>query len=126
MIDRTSAQAWLDAYVSAWKTYDAQAIGNLFSEDAIYFFSPYSAPVQGRSAIVAAWLEEPDAAGSYDAYYEPLVIEDDRVVANGRSRYVEPDGSTLKAEWDNIFFLRFDAQGQCQEYREWYMKQPMK
>lgn len=36
MLDRASVTAWLDAYVRAWKTYDLQAIGDLFSENATY------------------------------------------------------------------------------------------
>ncbi len=94
------------------------------SEDATYFYTPYSTPIHGRDAIVASWLEQPDAPGTYDGHYEPLLIEGERAVANGRSRYFEQDGTTLKHEWDNIFVLEFDADGRCKEYREWYMKRP--
>ena len=124
MLDRATVTAWLDAYVHAWKTYDEKAIGNLFSEDATYFYNPYSEPVRGRAAIVASWLEEPDTKGSYDGHYAPMVIEDNRAVANGKSRYFEQDGSTLRVEWDNIFVLQFDDEGRCTEYREWYMERP--
>jgi hypothetical protein len=43
-------------------------------------------------------------------------------VANGRSHYFEADGKTLDKVFDNIFVLRFDDQGQCVEFREWYMQ----
>ena len=37
-------------------------IGDLFSEDALYFYSPFDElnPLRGREAIVADWLEGPD------------------------------------------------------------------
>jgi SnoaL-like domain len=123
-LDRARVQAWLDAYVQAWKTYDKEAIGNLFSEDVTYSYDPYSVPLRGRAAIVDSWLEQPDSPGTYDGHYEPLLIEGDHAVANGRSRYFEQDGSTLKAEWDNLFVLGFDSKGRCMEYREWYMPRP--
>ena len=50
MLDRATVQAWLDAYVHAWKTYDPQAISDLFSDDAIYAFDPFSEPLRGRAA----------------------------------------------------------------------------
>ena len=124
-MDRARVQAWLDAYVQAWKTYDKDAIGNLFSEDVIYSYDPYSVPIRGRAAIVDSWLEQPDSPGTYDGHYEPLLIEGDHAVANGRSRYFEQDSSTLKAEWDNLFVLGFDSEGRCMEYREWYMPRPL-
>jgi hypothetical protein len=31
-------QAWLDAYVDAQRTYDPEAIGHLFAEDATYAY----------------------------------------------------------------------------------------
>jgi SnoaL-like domain len=124
MVNRITVQAWLDAYVQAWKTYDPKEIGELFSENATYFESPYSEPLRGRAAIVAHWLQEPDSPGKYDSHYEPLAIEGNIAVTNGRSRYFERDGSMLRAEWDNLFVLRFDSDGRCKEYREWYMERP--
>src|ERR1700680_2401790 len=98
MLERATVQRWLDAYVSAWKSYDSQAIGDLFRENAVYAYNPFSEPVQGRASIVASSLEDPDAAGPYDGHYEPIMIEGDRAITNGRSLYFEPDGTTLKAE----------------------------
>jgi hypothetical protein len=126
MLDKATVTAWLDAYVRAWKTYDAQAIGDLFNENASYAYTPFSVPLHGRAAIVASWLEERDAPGTYDGHYEPVLIEGDRAVANGRSRYFEQDGTTFKTEYDNIFLLRFDEEGRCLEYREWFMERPKK
>lgn len=123
-MDHKQVAAWLDAYSAAWRTYDPVAIGALFSEDAVYISSPYAEPVRGRAGIVSLWLEQPDQADTYEGHYEPLVVEGDRAVANGRSRYYDGAGGPLKHEWDNIFVLRFDADGRCVEYREWYNKRP--
>jgi ketosteroid isomerase-like protein len=124
MISQESVAAWLDGYSRAWETYDPAAIADLFSADVVYFFDPYSEPARGRDAVVEAWLNERDAPGTYDSHYEPVLIEGQRAVANGKSRYYEADGKTLRAEFDNIFLLTFDEEGRCSEYREWYMKQP--
>ena len=80
-------QRWLDAYVEAWRTHDAAAIGALFTEDAVYAYDPVGEPVRGREAIVADWLKEPDEPGSWQAEYRPLVVEGDRAVAVGRTTY---------------------------------------
>lgn len=124
MISKTSVTAWLAAYVEAWKTYDQKAIGDLFSENASYIDHPYHESVHGREAIVTLWVNNPDPQGTYDGHYEPILIEGDRAVTHGRSLYFEQDGKTLKTEFDNIFVLRFDEQGRCAEYREWYMERP--
>ena len=124
MLSKTSVTAWLQAYVEAWKTYDQKAIGELFSENASYAYHPYRESIHGRDAIVALWVNNPDSQGTYDGHYEPILIEGDRAVTHGQSLYFEPDGKTLKTEFDNIFVLRFDEQGRCTEYSEWYMERP--
>ena len=56
-------QPWIDAYVDAWRTYDPEAIGALFAEDASYAYHPYDEGdevVRGREAIVDDWLGERD------------------------------------------------------------------
>ena len=125
MIDHADVQKWLDQYVEAWMTYDRQQIADLFNEQAVYYYSPSSEPVRGRDQIVADWIDDnQDAPGTYKAHYHPLVIEGDRAVAQGRSTYYEDDGKTVAREYDNLFVLRFDDQGRCLEYTDWYMKVP--
>ncbi len=123
MIDQGTVADWLNAYVEAWKSYDPQAIGNLFAADATYSYNPFDEePVRGRDAIVANWIENQDAPGSYDAHYEPIAVDGNIAVTNGRSRYFEADSKTLRKVFDNIVVLRFDDQGQCVDFREWYMQ----
>jgi hypothetical protein len=120
---RDDVQRWLDAYVEAWRTYDAAAIGDLFSEGASYAYQPYRAPTVGRDAIVADWLDEQDPAGSWAARYEPYAVDGDRAVAVGESRYLNPDG-TLRTLYYNVWLLRFDADGRCSEFVEYWRELP--
>ncbi len=53
---RERVQAWLDAYIEAWRSYDVQAIGALFSQAAEYRYHPYDEPLVGRDAIVESLL----------------------------------------------------------------------
>ena len=119
MLTREHVQAWLDRYVAAWRSYDEAAIRDLFAEEATYAYHPYDDPERGRDAIVAAWLDEPDAAGSWEAEYAPSLIEGDRAIATGRTRYLD-DGKVFS----NLFELAFDADGRCTRFVEWYVKHP--
>jgi ketosteroid isomerase-like protein len=131
-VDRADAQAWLDRYVSAWLSYDANDIAALFSEDISYRYQPNDDPIIGRKAVVASWLGESDsesastrdAPGTYAAEYEPIAVDGDVVVATGTSTYRErPDGPIARV-YDNCFVMRFDANGQCKEFTEYYLKRP--
>ena len=115
-MDHAAFQAWLDRYIAAWRSADVADIGQLFSADARYYYGPYRDPVVGRDAIVADWTGEPDAPGSWEAEYRPLAVDGDVAVATGESRYT--DGRTFS----NIFVCRFDGDGRCAEFREWFME----
>ena len=121
-MDRDTFQRWLDDYVDAWRTYDAEAIGNLFGERAEYRYHPWDEPVAGRDAIVENWLGDRDEPGSWDARYEPWAIDGDRAVATGISRYVGPDGQTVDREYHNVFLCRFDEDGRCTEFTELFLR----
>jgi ketosteroid isomerase-like protein len=120
---RDDVQRWLDAYIAAWRSYDPGEIGALFADDATYRYHPYDEPVTGREAIVADWLEEQDAAGTWEAWYQPHTVEGDRAVAIGESRYLEPDGSPGDLYY-NVFLLRFDDGGRCTDFIEYFVKHP--
>ena len=122
-------QGWLDRYVAAWRTYDPDEIGALFTEDAEYRFHPWDEPVRGRAAIVRSWVVPGGAAssrdepGTYDARYEPYAVDADRAVAVGSSDYLAADGS-VERRYRNVFLLRFDAEGRCASFTEWFMLEP--
>lgn len=131
-MDRAQAQTWLDRYVAAWLSYDAKDIAALFTEDIAYRYHPYDEPITGREEVVASWLGEGnstgastrDAPGTYAAQYEPVAVDGDVVVATGTSSYRErPDGPVVRV-YDNCFVMRFDAEGNCREFTEYYLRRP--
>jgi ketosteroid isomerase-like protein len=129
-MDRDTAQAWLDRYVAAWLTYDPAAIGDLFSEDVSYRYHPYDEPITGRDDVVASWLGQGDdagastrdAPGTYEASYAPYAIDGDAVVATGTSSYRDAPGGPVARVFHNCFVLRFDAEGRCREFTEFYVR----
>ena len=83
ILDKAAVAAWLNRYIDAWRSYDPQEIGDLFTEGATYKYQPWGKPVEGREAIVANWLKSPDASESWRADYEPYAVDNDRAVATG-------------------------------------------
>jgi ketosteroid isomerase-like protein len=131
-MDRAAAQAWLDRYVEAWKSYDAAEIGALFSADVTYRYHPADEPIVGREAVVASWLgDDPsgtastrDKPGTYDATYAPFAVDGDTVVATSSSTYYRSPGGAVRDVYDNCFLMRFDADGRCADFTELYVKRP--
>jgi hypothetical protein len=123
-VDQHTVARWLTAYVQAWETYAPEAIGALFSADATYAWHPWDTePVRGRDAIVKAWLGDQDKSGTYRAHYEPLAIDGNLAIATGKSSYFDASGA-LEREFHNCFVMRFDADGRCSAFTEWYMQAP--
>lgn len=131
-MDRESAQAWLEAYVTAWKAYDPAGIAALFADDVVYRYYPNSDPVAGVDAVVATWMGQSNAGqastvdppDTYDAVYSPVAIDGDVVVATGTTTYREtPDGPVTQV-FDNCFVMRFDDHGRCSDFVEYYHRRP--
>jgi hypothetical protein len=124
-MNRSDVQAWLDRYVQAWRTNDRGTIESLFTEDAAYGYRPWDSDehtIRGRDAIVASWLEETDAAGTWEAHYEPFAVEGDRAVALGWSRYLARDDQPERL-YHNAYVLEFALDGRCSSFHEFYMLQ---
>ena len=104
-MDRDGFRDWLQRYIDAWRLNDPVAIGDLFSADVRYAYDPFDEALVGRPAVVASWREEPDV-----------------FVAHGRTRYLTDDRREVDREFANIFVCRFDADGRCREFTEYYMR----
>jgi hypothetical protein len=131
-MDREAAQDWLNRYVDAWISYDPDDISGLFSEDIAYRYHPYDQPIVGRDFVVASWLGElgsgdastRDEPGTYEAAYSPVAVDGDIVVATGTSRYRELPGGPVVRTYENCFVMRFDGEGRCREFAEYYIRRP--
>ena len=131
-MDQQAAQDWLDRYVDAWRAYDRDDISALFAEDVSYRYHPYDEPIIGREAVVASWLGEDesgdastrDAPGTYEATYSPVAVDGDTVVATGASHYRDEPGGPVVRTFENCFVIRFDSEGRCREFTEYYLQRP--
>jgi ketosteroid isomerase-like protein len=127
-VNRTDVDRWLRAYVEAWKSYDREQISELFAEDVKYRYHPYDDPVEGRNAIVDAWLgpnvSSRDQPGTYDASYRAIAVDGDIAVATGTTSYLASPGGLVEKVYDNCFVIRFDGDGRCLEFTEWYVRRP--
>jgi ketosteroid isomerase-like protein len=123
---------WLDRYIEAWRSYDREQIAALFSDDVKYRYHPYDEPITGRQAVVESWLgegdheaaSERDAEGTYEASYRPVAIDGEVAVAVGSSTYYDSPGGKVIRIYDNCFLIRFDDDGRCLEFTEWFMQRP--
>jgi hypothetical protein len=121
-------QRWLDRYIAAWRSYDPNEVGDLFSEDVEYRYHPWDEPERGRSEVVRSWVGPEgdesgrDAPGSWDARYEPYAVDGNRAVAVGWSRYFANDKDPEKL-YHNCYLLEFDDEGRCRHFTEYFILQ---
>ena len=116
-------QEWLDGYIAAWASNDAETIANLFTEDAVYSYRPWEddeVTVRGRDAVVSSWLRSPDEPASWEAHYEPYAVEGNRAVAVGWSRY-EPSDKHPERTYHNAYLLEFGDDGRCSSFHEFWI-----
>ena len=126
---REDVDRWLADYVEAWRTYDRDQIEALFAADVSYRYHPADDPIEGRDAVVESWLGEgdhPDASdrdepGTYEASYRAFAVDGDRAVATGISSYCDEPGGPAIRVYDNCFVMRFDSDGRCREFTEWFV-----
>ena len=111
--------AWLDRYKAAWEQRDPQRAAGIFTADASYRETPFSAPLAGRSGIEDYWRQA--VAGQADVHfsYEVLACAGDRGTCHWRAEFQSVpagDGVIL----DGVFCCDFDAPDQVRKLEEWW------
>src|SRR3712207_3721759 len=119
MTDAAAVTRWIDRYVVAWNSNEPSDINALFSADAVYRPAPYQPPWRGRQQIVDEWLQRRDEPGETSFDWELLALAEDLAVVTGVTHYPEQTFS-------NLWLVRLDSDGRCQEFTEWWMEHPAK
>jgi hypothetical protein len=118
MLTHDQVQAWVDAYVAAWHTYERAAIVALFTDDVSYRYLPFDEPLRGADAVADSWLADRDEPGSWEAEYAPALISGREAIVTGETRYT--DGEVFS----NLWQLEFASDGRCARFVEWYLRHP--
>jgi ketosteroid isomerase-like protein len=110
-------QKWLDAYLRAWASNDADDIRALFTEDATYAGGPLDPhPWVGRDTIVREWLDHRDEQGEWAFEGAPIASTGGVGVIEGRTRY---SSGRLYA---NIWVVHLEEDGRARSFVEWFME----
>jgi SnoaL-like domain len=109
---------WMDGYLLAWSSNDPAHIAAIFSPDAVYDPQTADGEWDGIDQITQKWLEIDDQEDNWEFEWMPLVEDDEVAVITARTRYFDPPMS-----YRNLFIIRFDEDGRCYDFTEWYIEE---
>jgi hypothetical protein len=118
-VEVSQVDRWMTDYVCAWNTNDPEDIGSLFTDGATYSPAPFVAPWLGREEIIAQWLRRRDEPGTFSIEHDVVCTSGEHAVIRGLVRYHQ-----VARTFSNIWLLRFDSDGRCSEFNEWWMEEP--
>lgn len=123
MIDYATAGTLLDAYGTAWRTFDGNAWVALFTHDAEYHGDPFGEPLVGHNALRAFLLESAETQRDVDFTVERHWVSGSTVLAAWHASWVRRhDGQLVRAAG----FLAADvtSDGRIGRFHEWWMLAP--
>ncbi len=69
--------------------------------------------------LVEGWLSRRDEPGQTTFAWQPLAVTADVAIVTGTTTYRQPP-----AVYSNLWVMRFDFDGRCREFTEWWMPDP--
>jgi ketosteroid isomerase-like protein len=116
-MDVTWASEWIEDYADAWRRGDDEAVGELFTEDAVYRSSPFRPPTVGRDAIRAYWRTSTSTQERLELQFGEPVVHGNRVVVEWWA-VMREDGQEMTLP--GCLLMRFAGGGRCEELREYW------
>ena len=116
------ARAWAEGWAHAWRTHDAELVGTLYADDAVFRSQPFRPAHEGAEGATgyAAWAFE-DEREAEVWFAEPCVVDDDGAaveywgISTGTSGGVE----TIAG----VALVRFGPDGRVVEQRDYWSSQ---
>jgi hypothetical protein len=118
MTDRSSIEAWVARYRTAWESNAPDDIRSLFTPDAEYLTGPSDEPWRGHDEIVAKWIEYADEPGQTSFTSRVIAIDGSLGVVQLTVDYREG------RLYDNLWIIELEPDGRARRFTEWYMKRP--
>jgi len=118
-----AVEEWLERYRRAWETADADAVVELFTDDASYRSNIFADAHLGRDAIRAYWERATATQKAVAVQIGRPFVDGERVAAEWWTTMEdEDDGAEITLP--GCLLLTFDADGRCRELREYWQVEP--
>lgn len=112
-----TVQQWVDAYAQAWRDRDADAASTLFTDDCSYRDHPFQDAHRGSQGVHAYWASVTSTQSRVDVHMgRPIEAADGRRAAV--EFWVRMLNRDAEVTLVGILFLRFAADGRCEDLRE--------
>jgi uncharacterized protein (TIGR02246 family) len=105
----------VEAYVAAYNQHDAQALADLWADDAVYLNRDTGEPIEGRAAIrdmFARMFESGEASQLSVTIQSIRLVTDDVAIEDGAAKLISADGETMSSTYtaihvkkDGVWFL---------------------
>jgi hypothetical protein len=118
-MDIETFSRWLDAYGRAWEARDPEAAQCLFTEDAVYHWTPFDEPKRGRRAIADAWRAATARQADVHFEHEILVVTSGSGIARWRTSFLRL-ATGRRIRLDGILVASLGPGDLCSHFREWW------
>ena len=113
-----AARRWVAAWERAWPVGDAEALADVYAEDAVFYSHPFRRPQAPRDYALWAFSEQASAVCRFG---EPIVCAD-RAAVDWWAVMTAPDGSEESIAGTSL--LRFGDDGRVVEQRDVWAVEP--
>ncbi|MDP6776654.1 MAG: nuclear transport factor 2 family protein [Candidatus Latescibacteria bacterium] len=110
---------WLERYLRPQEKRSAEAIRNLFAEDGVYWWGPYSEPCRGVDAIYLHHRNALSRQEDIHYRYDILAVTE----RYGLARFYLKIKDLAPGEpnrYEGIFMVHLDDENRCTLFQEWY------
>jgi uncharacterized protein (TIGR02246 family) len=114
---KAAARKFVDTWLRAWPASDAEAIGALYTDDAVFVSHPFRRPEDLREYVRRAFAEE----SFVEARFGEPVACDDRATVEYWAVLKAGDGA--EQTLIGVALLRFAADGRIAEHRDYWAMQ---
>lgn len=122
MLTLNSFKTWMDRYGKASEDSDPKGAAELFTQNAVYYETPFDDPMIGHNTIYRYWGEAAQYLKDVQFSYEILAVAGNLGIALWQAKFVSVKSGNHVA-LDGVFLVEFDEQGKCSRFREWWHRQ---
>jgi ketosteroid isomerase-like protein len=123
MIDYATGGDLLEAYGTAWETFDGDAWVALFTEDAEYHTDPFAAPLVGHNPLRAYLLDASTTQRDVEFTVERHWVSGATVLAAWHAAFVRRSSDNL-IRIAGFLTAEVAPDGRIRDFREWTLYAP--
>jgi len=116
-------EKWMDALKRCWEQKEYSVLEDVLADKLMYYESPFGPPLKSKAQVISQWKTDLPKQKNITFNYDIVKTWGNQGLVHWEATFTRVPTSE-NVGLDGVFLIKFDSEGKCIFFKQWWVVKP--